>query len=364
MADGQTLGEANSPAARASFVDSHCHIDMPQFDGDREAVVARARAAGVETMLLVGGVDEESGPPAGAARGGGARAARPPPASIPTRRGSARATLRRAARLARDGRIVAIGEIGLDFHYDHSPRDVQREAFRRQVRLAREVGLPRHHPYPRGRRRDGGACWRRKARGETGGVIHCFTGGHELARRALALGFYISFSGILAFPRAEVIQEVARTVPLDRLLVETDAPFLAPPPHRGKRNEPAFVVEVARKVAALRGESPERRCGARELRRLFGADNFRARCSVAPERLTTPRRIRQLSGPSFGAHERRTMAESSFDVVSSVDLQEVKNAIAQAMKEITTRFDLKGTSSDIVARRARRSSSPPPTSPR
>jgi TatD DNase family protein len=92
---------------------------------------------------------------------------------------------------------------------------------------------------------------------EVGGVIHCFTGGHELARRALALGFYISFSGIIAFPRSEVIQEVAREVPLDRLLVETDAPFLAPPPHRGKRNEPAFVVEVARKVASVRGTSVE-----------------------------------------------------------------------------------------------------------
>jgi TatD DNase family protein len=97
--------------------------------------------------------------------------------------------------------------------------------------------------------------------GETGGVIHCFTGGHELARRALALGFYISFSGIVAFPRSDNIQEVARTMPLDRLLVETDAPFLAPPPHRGKRNEPAYVVDVARKVAAVRGVALEQISG-------------------------------------------------------------------------------------------------------
>ena len=108
--------------------------------------------------------------------------------------------------------------------------------------------------------------------GEVGGVIHCFTGGHELARRALALGFYISFSGIVAFPRVEVVQEVAKEVPRDRLLVETDAPFLAPPPHRGKRNEPAFVVEVARKVAALRGTSPEdvATAGGANFARLFG----------------------------------------------------------------------------------------------
>jgi TatD DNase family protein len=105
-----------------------------------------------------------------------------------------------------------------------------------------------------------------------GGVIHCFTGGHELARRALALGFLISFSGIVCFPRAEVIQEVARGLPLDRLLIETDAPFLAPPPHRGKRNEPAFVVEVARKLAHLRGTSPEAigRAAADNLARLLG----------------------------------------------------------------------------------------------
>ena len=170
--------------------------------------------------------------------------------------------------LARDKRIVAIGEIGLDFHYDHSPRDVQREVFRAQVRLAREVGLP-VIIHTREADDETAALLEDEGAGETGGVIHCFTGGHDLARRALALGFYISFSGILAFPRAEVIQEVARTAPLDRILVETDSPFLAPPPHRGKRNEPAFVVEVARKVAALRGA-----CRGRG--RARGGRNFRA----------------------------------------------------------------------------------------
>ena len=158
--------------------------------------------------------------------------------------------------LAQEGRIVAIGEIGLDFHYDHSPRDVQREVFRRQVRLAREVGLP-VIVHTREADDETAAILEQERAAETGGVIHCFTGGLDLARRALEMGFLISFSGIVAFPRAEVIQQVARETPLDRLLVETDAPFLAPPPHRGKRNEPAFVVEVARKVAALRGTSVE-----------------------------------------------------------------------------------------------------------
>jgi len=158
--------------------------------------------------------------------------------------------------LAREGRIVAIGEIGLDFHYDHSPRDSQREAFRRQIRLARDVGLP-IVVHTREADEETADILEQEGAGEAGGVIHCFTGGLELARRALGLGFLISFSGIVAFPRSEVIQQVARDVPEDRLLVETDAPFLAPPPHRGKRNEPAFVVDVARKVAALRGTTAE-----------------------------------------------------------------------------------------------------------
>ena len=222
---------------------------------------------------------------------------------------------------------MAIGEIGLDFHYDHSPRDVQREVFRRQIRLAREVGLP-IVVHTREADDETADILEEEGAAEAGGVIHCFTGGLELARRALALGFLISFSGIVAFPRAEVIQQVAREVPVDRLLVETDAPFLAPPPHRGKRNEPAFVVEVARKVAALRGTTPEALGGRR-------AGQLRA---AVPARRLTPStfdnalRIRHFSpcialcDASPLSREATPMADSSFDVVSSVDLQEVKNA--------------------------------------
>ena len=243
-----------------TVVDSHCHIDMPQFDADRAEAVARARAAGVTTMLIVGGVDEEQGHRR-ALRVAGELGL---PASAGIHPHEARLatedTYDELRILAQEGRIVALGELGLDFHYDHSPRDVQREVFRRQLRLARDVGLP---VIIHTREADEETCTtlEEERAGETGGVIHCFTGGHELARRALALGFYVSFSGIVAFPRAEVIQEVARTVPEDRLLVETDSPFLAPPPHRGKRNEPAFVVDVARFVARLRGV-PEEAVGA------------------------------------------------------------------------------------------------------
>jgi TatD DNase family protein len=244
------------PEPKVALIDSHCHIDMPQFESDRDAVVARALEAGVETMLIVGGVDEEAGHrrALGVADGLGlpcSAGIHPHEAKLATD-----ALYDEMAGLARERRIVAIGEIGLDFHYDHSPREVQRETFRRQVRLAREVGLP-VIIHTREADEETAAILEEERAGEVGGVIHCFTGTAELARRALNLGFFISFSGIVTFPRSTVIQEVARTVPIEKVLIETDAPFLAPPPHRGKRNEPAFVVEVARKVAALRNLSIE-----------------------------------------------------------------------------------------------------------
>lgn len=252
------------------MIDSHTHIDMPQFDADREEVVERAKAAGVESLLIVGGVDEEQGHRR-ALRVAGELGV---PASAGVHPHEAKladeAVYDELRGLAREKRIVAIGEIGLDFHYDHSPRDVQREVFRQQVRLAREVGLP-IIIHTREADEETCALLEDEQARECGGVIHCFTGGHELARRALALGFYVSFSGILAFPRAEVIQAVAREVPLDRLLIETDSPFLAPPPHRGKRNEPAFVVEVARKLADLRDTTVQAigEAAALNFRRLF-----------------------------------------------------------------------------------------------
>src|SRR5258706_2405334 len=268
MADERAVASETADGPHLTLIDSHCHIDMPQFDPDRDAVVARARAAGVETMLIVGGVDAEAGHRRAltVAEGLGL------PASAGVHPHEARlataTTYDELRGLARDQRIVAIGEIGLDFHYDHSPRDVQREVFRAQVRLARDVGLP-VIIHTREADDETAALLEEEGAREVGGVIHCFTGGPDLARRALALGFYVSFSGIVAFPRSETIQQVARTVPLDRLLVETDSPFLAPPPHRGKRNEPAFVVEVARKVAALR-EIPVDEVGR------ASAANFRA----------------------------------------------------------------------------------------
>lgn len=253
------------------MVDSHCHIDMPQFDADRDEVVARARAAGLVEMLVIGEVDEQGEALKRSLRVADAYGL---PCTAGVHPHQARlasdATWDEIGGLARDGRVVAIGEIGLDFHYDHSPRETQREVFRRQVRLARDVGLPLV-VHTREADDETASILEQESASEAGGVIHCFTGGEQLARRALALGFLISFSGIVAFPRSERIQQVAREVPEDRLLVETDAPFLAPPPHRGRRNEPAFVVEVARKLAALRGTSEQAigEAAARNYARLF-----------------------------------------------------------------------------------------------
>jgi TatD DNase family protein len=167
--------------------------------------------------------------------------------------------------------ICAIGEIGLDFHYDHSPRDQQEEAFRRQIRIARAVKLP---VIVHTREADDltMTILTEEKASEVGGVLHCFTGTQALADAALAMGFYVSFSGIACFANADPLRAVAKTVPLDRFLVETDCPFLAPPPHRGKRNEPAFVVDVARRMAEVKGVSLEKFGAATVLNfdRLFG----------------------------------------------------------------------------------------------
>jgi TatD DNase family protein len=225
------------------YVDSHCHVAGPEFDLDREAVLVRARQAGVETALVVGVMDGQAGHTSAlevSARWG-------LPCAVGVHPHEARLADERADQeisgLARAGQIVAIGEIGLDFHYDLSPRDVQGEVFRRQISLARGLRLP-VIVHTREAEAETLAILEEENARDVGGVVHCFTGTLELARRAVELGFFVSFSGIVAFPRAGELREVARWVPAERLLVETDAPYLAPPPHRGRRNEPAFVVQV------------------------------------------------------------------------------------------------------------------------
>ena len=241
-----------------SLIDSHCHLDSAEFDADRDATIERALDAGVEHMVAIG---TGNGPPDLEAA---VRLADRYPAFYATAgvhpHDAAKATpedLRRLEQLLAHPKVIATGEMGLDYHYDFSPRDTQRSIFIEQMAIAaaarkpivihtREawddtIALIEQHWTPSG----------------LPGIMHCFSGGPAEAQRALGLGFYLSFGGIVTFPKALDVQAAAREAPADRILVETDAPYLAPVPKRGKRNEPALMVHTARKLAELRGESFE-----------------------------------------------------------------------------------------------------------
>jgi TatD DNase family protein len=236
-------------------VDSHCHLDDSQFDPDREDAIARARAAGVTTMLAIG---TGNGPPdleaaiRLAERHDGFYATIGVHPHDASKAGDD--TFVRLAELAAHPKVVAFGEIGLDYHYDFSPRDVQRRVFVRQLELAASARKPvAIHTRE---------AWDDtldilRAQGATTGILHCFTGDVRQAEQALALGFYLAFGGVLTFPKAESVREAARITPGDRLLIETDCPYLAPVPHRGKRNEPAFLLEIARRLAEVRSTTVE-----------------------------------------------------------------------------------------------------------
>jgi len=236
------------------LVDSHCHLDDSKFDEDRDQTIERARAAGVERLLAIG---TGSGPPdLEAAMRLAERydfiyatiGVHPHDAAKATEE-----TFTRLRELADHPKVLAIGEIGLDYHYDFSPRPVQQEVFARQLALAAEARKPI-------------IIHTREAWEDTlaqitslphGGIMHCFTGDPAQARQALDRGFHLSFGGVLTFPKAEIVREAARLTPDDRLLVETDCPYLAPIPHRGKRNEPAFMLATVNRLAEVRGSSPE-----------------------------------------------------------------------------------------------------------
>jgi len=259
------------------FVDSHAHIDGEEFDADRDEVVARARAAGVSAILNVGTGDPHGGNFERAAAvaekyEGVYVAAGVHPHDARLYDDAAERHLLEV--LHGSGRMVALGEIGLDYHYDNSPREAQRDVFMRQLRLAREEGLPVIIHSREADEETAEILERELAGSGTRGVMHCFGGGPGLAEAALALGFYISFAGNVTFKKAEALREVAAVVPLERLLVETDCPYLAPVPHRGRRNEPAYVVETARFLAELRRVSHEElgRATSENFARLFGID--------------------------------------------------------------------------------------------
>ena len=241
----------NDPKVR--LVDSHAHLDLPEFDPDRPETVRRALAAGVVGILCPADLTRAASLPAIAAL----RAEFPGVLAAAGVHAHQAKDLRpehlaELADHAARGAIRAVGEIGLDYHYDFSPPEAQREALRRQLALAAAAGLPVILHSRLAGRDIMAAIDGEGYRG--GGILHCFTEDWEIARAALDRGFFISFAGILTFPKAGALREVAAKVPLDRLLVETDAPYLAPVPYRGsgRRNEPAYVVETARVLAGVR----------------------------------------------------------------------------------------------------------------
>jgi TatD DNase family protein len=247
---------------RPIFVDSHAHLETEQFEADREQVIARACEAGIETILAIG---SGTGP---GSLDCAIRLAEQHDfiyATIGIHPHEAKlardADFEEMAQLATRPKVIAWGEIGLDYFYDHSPRDIQQQVFVKQMDMAKTARLPIViHCRPSNGSDDAWEdclklLYEHWAPSGLGGILHCFTGAWDYAKRALDMGFMISFAGNVTFPKAQQIRDAAREVPLDRILIETDSPFLAPVPYRGKRNEPSFVKETARQVAELRGLS-------------------------------------------------------------------------------------------------------------
>ena len=233
------------------LVDSHCHLDFPDFDEEREALVARARAAGVGAMVTISTLVEKFDRVLAVAERHDLWC------SVGTHPHNAGKELDVTAadlvRLSAHPRCVAIGEAGLDYFYDNAPREAQTKGLRTHIAAARETGLPLVI-HARDADEDMAAILREESgKGAFPAVLHCFSSGRALAETGIALGHYVSFSGILTFKNSDALREIARDMPADRILVETDAPYLAPTPHRGKRNEPAYVAETAKVLASVRG---------------------------------------------------------------------------------------------------------------
>jgi TatD DNase family protein len=263
------------------FIDSHAHLEGERYDSDRDEVLARAKRDGIESYLAIGNGDGPETADCGirlAEKYSGqpeypeiwaSVGIHPHEASLANDEAYAR-----LAAWARHPRVIAWGEIGLDYYYDHSPRESQQTVFLKQMELAQAAKLPIIiHCRPSDNSENAWEdCLSMIAKHWTptglGGILHCFTGSLDHARRGLDMGFLISFAGNITFPKAQPIRDAAQLVPLDRMLIETDSPYLAPIPHRGQRNEPAFVKEVARQIGELRNLSAEE-IGARTTQNFY-----------------------------------------------------------------------------------------------
>ncbi len=234
------------------MIDSHAHIQGKEYAGEAEAVIRRAHEAGVERIIVVGGAGEMSSNSEAVALAESCPSLYATVGMHPhDAKDVSEEDLRKLKELTSHPKVVAVGETGLDYYYSHSPRDLQRKIFARFIHMARETKLPLV-VHDRDAHREIAELLRAEGGSDLLGVIHCFTGDYAAAKTFLNLGFYLSFSGIVTFKNAEPLRDVVRHLPLDRMLVETDSPYLAPVPHRGKRNEPAFVLQVAETIASVR----------------------------------------------------------------------------------------------------------------
>ncbi len=294
--------EGDGEMNRMELVDSHAHLDFGKFDEDRNEVLERAWNVGVRNIVTIGSGDGVEGNfsavsiAAAQERIWAAVGVHPHDANLGVDRSGdpvksispsvkqkwetrRRQVFSRLSSLALHPKVVAIGEVGLDFYYDHSARELQRELFRQSVRMAVKLNLPLVI-HARSAEQEVARILREEHAQRVGGVIHCFSGDPVLAEAALDMGFYFGLTGILTFPSASSLREIVRDIPIDRLVVETDSPYLAPVPHRGKRNEPSFVIEVARELARVKGvdENEVGHVTSENARRLFGmADREKAR---------------------------------------------------------------------------------------
>jgi TatD DNase family protein len=242
---------------RLNLVDSHAHIQGKEYAGEVEAIIARAREAGVDKIIAVGGAGEMSSNHDAVAL---ADSHENVYATVGMHPHDAKDVgpeeLKSLRDLTVDPKVVAVGETGLDYYYSHSPHGVQRRVFAEFIHLARQTGLPLV-VHEREAAKDAAQLLRSEGNGDLRGVIHCFTGNYEAACVYLDLGFYLSFTGIITFKNAEPLRDVARQLPLEKILIETDSPYLTPMPHRGKRNEPAYVRLVAETLAIVKSVSLE-----------------------------------------------------------------------------------------------------------
>jgi TatD DNase family protein len=242
----------NSSMQQAILIDSHAHIQSKEYAGEAADVIARAREAGVEKIIAVGGAGDMSSNSEAVALADSFPNIYATVGMHPHDAKDVGADELRAAReLTSHPKVIAVGETGLDYYYNHSPHEVQRRVFTQFIRMACETGLP-IVVHERDAAQEVAELLRSEGVRELHGVIHCFTGNYDAARAYLDLGFYLSFTGIITFKNADALREVVRQVPLERMLVETDSPYLTPVPHRGKRNEPAYVRFVAETIAQVK----------------------------------------------------------------------------------------------------------------